>query len=786
MQDIRRTESFIASACIAIATFASGCSSDGAPASTESTCNVNAALVARPAARLFLTPTLMARLKARAAANDPAWVQLKRKCDGYAAGSIDLPGATAYPNFPNIGPGYQGEEYLPPIMSLGLCYRIVAGSDVAAEQAYGSAGGRLLDAMSTPVESGGQLPSTDHGYGIRNFGVGMAIGFDWLHPALSATTRSNVITSLNLWIDWYDLAGFIRNQPIGNYFAGYFLTKLATALGTEGDNPKAEAYFADISQMWEGLVKPAFVRSMAGGGWPEGWIYGPRAVRGMVDALWAAKTAKGLDWMRDVPLARDQANYGMYFTWPSLEQVDDLGTVRAGTNPAPSAALASALATALGELGHPSAATARAFAADIIAVSDNRAPWEKFLYWDPALVAKPYQDKELSYLAPGPGHVAMRSSWKSDAAWAAFSSGTYINAPDSGEQMFNQGSLSVVNGGAPVLVNATGWIPRVAGTPGEDFVYDDSWGKKSRALYNTFFVSDPSNPFNPGQSSASPDKAQTHVERYEDWGGFVRARGAQIEQMYRSTLLRAFTRDLVFFRPSTFVVFDRTSVTGSPDQWMAFHTPSAPAEAPSSGKATDKRFDISKDGAITGSVRMLLPRDASVQSVSLPGGVTRLEEHSNLSSDQEWLTVISASSTVPEQVRLSASDGNVSAGNVVGVHVQGPRNQVLLFAADQATNATTDRARYTVTQTGAADHVIIDVAPSATGYSVTATAEGDKVTVDVKPGGSVTTTPGGALCYSVSPTGAVGPCEFSPPRTRTTEDAAPEPQPQLSAGGCKR
>ncbi|WP_394824971.1 hypothetical protein [Pendulispora albinea] len=743
--------------------------------------------MARPAARLFLTPTLVARLKARAAESDPAWTQLKLKCDGYAAGAINPPSAAAYSKFPNIGPGYQGEEYLPPIMSLGLCYRVVAGSDAAAEQAYGSAGGRLLDAMSTPVDSGGQLPSTDSGYGIRNYGVGMAIGFDWLHPALSAATRSRVITSLNLWIDWYDRAGFIRNQPIGNYFAGYFLTKLATALGTEGDNPKAEAYFAGVSQMWENLVKPAFVRSMAGGGWPEGWIYGPRAVRGMVDALWAAKTAKNLDWMLDVPLARDQANYGTYFTWPSLEQMDDQGTVRAGTNLAPSASLAGALATALGELGHPSAATARAFAADVIAASDNRAPWEKFLYWDPALVAKPYQDKELSYLAPGPGHVAMRSSWKADAAWAAFSSGTYINAPDSGEQMFNQGSLSVVNGRAPVLVNATGWIPRVAGPAGEKFVYDDSWGKKSRALYNTFFVSDPSNPFNPGQSSAPPDKAQTHVERYEDWGGFVRARGARIEQMYRSTLLRAFTRDLVFFRPSTFVVFDRTSVTGSPDQWMAFHTPSAPAAVPSSGTTTASRFDISKDGSITGSIRMLLPRNASVQSVSLPGGVTRLEEHSSLAGDQEWLTVISASRDVPEQVRLSASDGNVSAGNVIGVHVHGPRNQrnqVLLFAADHATTATTDVARYTVTQTGDADHVLIDVAPSTNGYSVTTTAKGNEITVDVKPGGSATTTPGGALCYSVSPTGTVGPCAFSPPRTRSTENAAPEPAPQPSASGC--
>ncbi|HEV8550382.1 MAG TPA: hypothetical protein VGQ57_15165, partial [Polyangiaceae bacterium] len=183
--------------------------------------------MARPQARLVLSDATLSRLKARASAGDAAWTALKQKCDGYATGTMYAPNGSAYPDFPNVGPGYQGEDYVPAIRALGLCYRTT--SDSAAQTRYGAAGARLLDAMSTPPSAGGQSPSTDSGYGIRNFVVGMALGFDWLYPALPASTKSNVVTSINTWIDWYDQSGFIKNDPIGNYFAGYFLAKTTAA-----------------------------------------------------------------------------------------------------------------------------------------------------------------------------------------------------------------------------------------------------------------------------------------------------------------------------------------------------------------------------------------------------------------------------------------------------------------------------------------------------------------------------------------------------------------------------
>jgi hypothetical protein len=492
----------------AISGSALGCS--GTPSSSEHRAeNTEQTLVDRPAARLVLTPSVLARLKERAASGDAAWTALKRRCDDYTTGTMYPPDGNAYPNYPNVGQGYQGEEYPPVVRALGLCYR--TSSDAAEQSRYGAAGARLLEAMSTPVGSGGQNPSTDSGYGIRNYVVGMAFGYDWLYPALSAATKSRVVSSINTWIDWYDQSGFIKDDPIGNYFTGYFLAKTSAALATEGDNPKAESYWSDVvTRMWGALVKPAFTRDMAGGGWPEGWGYGRKAVLSTAEALFAAKTAKNLDWWQELPLARDEARYVMHFAWPSQKHMDDQGTIRSGVSLTPSAELMSGLAFMLEANGDATATVARGFAAELVRTAgDDSEHWSKFLYGDPAAPKADFGTGVLSHFASGPGHVAVRSSWEKGAAWGALSGGAYINADYSGEQLFNAGGLSVVVGDQPLLINPTGYLPQNGGTPGEDLVYDDSYGTRERRLYNTFFVDDPSNPYNPGQNSFSPEDSST-------------------------------------------------------------------------------------------------------------------------------------------------------------------------------------------------------------------------------------------------------------------------------------
>jgi hypothetical protein len=768
-----------------ISTVAFGCSGSGGSSSDESVGSTEAesgssaqALVARPAARLILTDAVITRLQQRAAAGEAAWTALKSRCDGYATGTMYAPNGNAYPDFPNVGQGYQGEEYLPVIRALGLCYRTT--TDATARARYGEAGGRLLDAMSTPVGSGGQSPATDSGYGIRNYVVGMAVGFDWLYPALSSATKSRVVSSMNTWLDWYDQSGFTHDDPIGNYFAGYFLAKTTAALATEGENSKASTYWDDVvTRMWGKLVKPQFVSMMNGGGWPEGWGYGKKAVLSMVEALIATKTAKGLDWYKEVPLARDEAAYAMHFTWPSLKHVDDRGTIRSGINMRPSTELFQGLSSMLETTGEPSAATSRSFAAAVMATAgDDSSPWSKFLYGDPAAAKTSYTSGALSHFAAGPGHVGMRSAWDGGAVWGALSGGAYINASYSGEQLFDSGSLSVVVGDQPVLINPTGWLPQNAGTAGEDMVYDDSYGSRKRQLYNSFFVNDSSNPYNPGQNSLSPADSKAHVEAYEDRGTFVHARAQNIEDQYGSSAshpVTQFTRDLVYVRPGTFVLFDRTKVAqGSADQWLAFHTPVAPSRVTTTD-STQRRYDVVVGGKQVGSVRSLLPRSATMATVSLPASAARLEVHAPVrAATQQWLSVVSAGATSGEQVRLSAADGNVASANLVGVELLAPQSQVVLFAADQAL-ATVTSADYTV-QAAAAQHVLVDVAPQTSGYAVTASVSSGKMRIRVTAGGTYKVSAQKTLSFAVSATGVVSAGASTAPTQPTTEPT-PTPTP---------
>jgi hypothetical protein len=720
--------------------------------------------------RLYLTDSVLAQLQARAAANDPAWTALQAHCDALTGGTFNPPSGNAYPNSPDVGQGYEGDGYLPEIMNLGLCYRVVQSSNAADAANYGEAGVRLLLTMATPAASGGQPPSTDSGYGIRNYGVGLATGYDWLRPALSSTQEQSVITTLNAWIDWFDASGFSNSEPIGNYFAGYLLAKTTAAIATAGDNPNAATYWSDVqTRLWGQLAQPAYSSSMVGGGWPEGWEYGPRAVEAMAQVIWAVNTGEGIDWGAMLPFAHDEAMYLRSFAWPSLLHMDDQGTVHSQTVLAPSIPAARAMAGILQYGGDSAAATARSYVADLIAAAGGNVGdlWEEFLYLDPTLPTQPaYTADPLSYFAAGPGHVAVRSAWQKDGVWATFVAGPYIDAPDSGEQLFNQGSVAVVQGDQPILVNATGWLPQAGGNAGETFVYDDSWGSETRLLYNTFFVAGAT------QQQVTPATSQTHVEKYEDQGVFVHARGTHIADMYGGGPgVSQFTRDFAYVRPGTFVVYDRTTVGAAADQWLAWHTPTQPTQA-SVADATQARFDVQTQGVTIGSVRTLLPRSATSATVNLVSGAAwRLEMHAPTQvTAQDWLTVVTAGGTVPDQTRLSSTDANVLAGAVVGVHVLStPRNAVVLFPADHTGAATISTVTYVVEQTAIADHMIFDMTPSSTGYAVSAAASNGQLTVTVTAGGPLPLTPQGTLSFTLDTNGAV--------------TAAPAPRASADGGG---
>jgi hypothetical protein len=137
----------------------------------------------------------------------------------------------------------------------------------------------------------------------------------------------------------------------------------------------------------------------------------------------------------------------------------------------------------------------------------------------------------------------------------------------------------------------------------------------NRTLYNTFQVQhlDAQGNImdNYGQwAMGRDDGSRTKIARYEDGGSYVLSVGRFLEDMYRpfQTIcpgvppVTSWSRQMVYLRPSQFVIYDRTGICNSSlDQYLAFHVPANPVEV-----AGTRRFDINP-GLFAGAMTTILP-----------------------------------------------------------------------------------------------------------------------------------------------------------------------------------
>lgn len=595
-----------------------------------------------PHPRIWLDAPTLKTLRARAKQGTKEWKALKKDCDAYLKGTVQYPDGNTDPET-GIGEGYQGSGYFSALLDLGLCYLAAPKSNAK----YSARGADVLAKMSNPTHA--PDPLRDAGYGIRFYGVTMAVGFDWLYPALTAALRAQVIASLHTWIDAYERGGFENDFPQGNYFAGYYDAKALAALATEGDDPQAAADWQDwLTRVHGSFVQPYYAANLSGGGWPEGWNYGPLATLNMTWPVDAARTAKGLNLLDGYTFALNSPRFIVSFTWPSLKTMDDAGAEYDGDNPsATSPQLATAEAGLLSRFGDPFAPYMHSYARAVRAGQPDAqrtaawGRWIDFLYWDPKAPERDFRTLPLSYFAPGMDDVAMRSSWKADAVWASFKGGPYTNSQGSNEEFFDEGSLAIVDGSKQYLVNATTALQR--NTPGTDdgsrfgdLIYDDLFSDTgARDLFNVFYVSSPQ-PL--GQSDYLRSEGARTTTTFVDHGAYAVARATHLEDLYprdrgADKTITTWTRDVVYIRPATFVVHDRTDVTdASLDQWLAWHFLGKPAAL------ADGRYQVS-----AGTVQPLGSVTGRLVNVFNSNKVYRLEVRStDTATHHDWFTVLEA------------------------------------------------------------------------------------------------------------------------------------------------
>jgi hypothetical protein len=741
--------------------------------------SAQAATVAHP--RLLLDSGTLTTLRQRATAGDSEWVALRNQCDTYLTGTVEWPDGNDYPDTGSIGEGYQGDGYFNAIADLGLCYRIAQTVNPTQAAQYGAKGADVLVHMSAPTgDPHAQDPLRDSGYGIRFYGVGMALGYDWLYEAMSADNRTRVYTALDVWLDAYESGGFGHTYPSGNYFAGYYAAKGLGGLATEGDDPRGAAQWTDFLNRVHGqMVQPFYDANLSGGGWSEGQNYGPLATFNMTLPVLAAKTAKGLDLVHAAApykFPSGAASWYMYNIWPSLHRIDDRGTMREQGEPAPAPVkFVTQLAGMMKTWNDPLAAQFHQFASDVRAANPDGATtadrvWSDFMFWDPAAQNANYKAGPLASLASGTEMGAVRSSWNTDAVWGSLDAGPYSDFPDAGEQLFDSGSLAVAHGNQPFLVNATGQLFRGTNPP-DDFVYNDNFGANAtRGLYNIFYAG-PTNQMGQGPHGRA-DGAATHMSAFEQNSNYVFMRAANLDDMYprndSASPISAWTRDVTYLRPNLFVVNDRTTVTDpSVSQFVRFHFAGAPTQVANQSTGVN-RYDIGSGASYAGSVSTVLPAGHTEQvtpSIFTGSDVSRIDVKPGAAASQnQWLTVVDAAgapASAAQASRLTTADGTVTSGSVAGVVLRSSGgNFAVLSGTGPAGTVVTGTIRYHLPAVSTLN-VVSDLTPN-TSYAVTTTADATGVTVQIAPGAGTTTSAAGVLNFTTT-TGTTTPpaCQTS-------------------------
>jgi hypothetical protein len=738
--------------------------------------------------RIFLDSTTLQSLRTKAQNNAGEWQALREVCHRYIGGVTRnpcLPVSAANcadgPPLPDIGQGYQGDGYQQAVLNLGLCYQIGKGIDPEAGD-WATRGADVLLKMTQYLSSGHYTYGYDGGYGIRNYGVGLAIGFDYLYDALSPGLRADVVASLNGWLGWFEQSGLTRNHPHANYFAGYYATKAYAAIATKDHNTNADALWDDFyNRLQRGVTGPlgathggvaAYSTTyLGGGGWYEGWQYGNLGVQNMSLPSLAAKTGKNIDLIGDstkpyrYPL--DSAKHLLHFSWPSRDYLDDRDTLHSGSvcrsNSRPHGQLVTVVAAMLAKWNDPFAPYMHRFARQVRDASGTvrAAPWAEFLFWDNAASELDYANQPKSL--QNANYAAMRSGWDTAASWASFRAAAYVNSPDSTEQFPDAGAPAIVRGNNPLLVNPsflhtcyggpmTNWHDRI-----HSEIYSGGTYPNEQRIFNTFYNgSYPILRFRPVDDSPAP---QTRLAFLDDKNGYVFARAVELDDVYLpSANLTTWTRDFVYLRPNTFVVYDRTTVGNtSGDQHLSWHFPPRPEQTtpPSTGAARFEIKDPNVSGDFKGAITTLLPANANISRVDVFDShkFYRLEVRPQTpATDMRWLTVFDTAS-------LGTSLGTpttITTSNVNGTRISAPGgNFVVLFGSGHVGQIVSGTIAFSMPSTAATKVVIADLAPGTT-YTVTATPSGGNLDVTVQPGASsFQASPNGVLYVNVATGGGV-------------------------------
>jgi len=383
------------------------------------------------------------------------------------------------------------------------------------------------------------------------------------HEYVNKTADANVRSETHVFHNgWY---GY-KNWGIGlACYATYY------------ENDRAPAILKTLEEDWRTRAAPALELAGDGGGWAEGyyvnyWLYE------WLFFCEVARYCQGVDYYTQAPkFFKNRAVAGMFETYPGLRlynsrrsiPIGDGGGRRFGGDRDKALSARRILVNRFRD--DPSHQVLHTFNELTPRSSVGVYAYKDFLWRDTTVEKGELQGFKLSHISPGPGYVYARSSWDKDATYFFFKCGDRFTA----HQHLDVGHFLIYK------------YEELAGDGG----HYDSFGSMHDVNYhlrtiahNTILLYDPSESWpniragpvsgnDGGQSHAWPhhngavtDPAQwwkgrqlydiADIAAFEDRGDYVYMAG-DCTRAYSSDKLTYFTRQIVFLRPATFVIFDR-------------------------------------------------------------------------------------------------------------------------------------------------------------------------------------------------------------------------------------
>jgi hypothetical protein len=427
-----------------------------------------------------------------------------------------------------------------------------------------------------------------------------AVVYDLCYDAWTPDERNKFIEYMNKTIDAN------VNSETSTFHNGYYGYKNwgigMACYATYQDNAKAPGYLKALEADIRNRAEPSLEQAGDGGGWAEGHYINYWLLEWLTFCE-VARTCEGIDYYSHAPkFFRYRAIAGMFEMFPGgqpreLNCAIPMGDGDTGVYGGHSdTTLTARRILASYYRDDPAHQCVNAYNEQVTGVCIPEYAHLEFLFGDLTIPKGNLKAFKLSHCSPGPGYVYARSSWEHDSSYLFFKCGDRFTA----HQHLDVGTFTIYKN-APLVL------------PGG--YYDDFSGNHACNYYirtigcNSMLIFDPTEKFPDGiragpksfndggqrypmpkgwgQNWGALDKterekniADMHLAdllAYDDQGSFMYTAG-DCSKAYAASKCDFFTRQIVYIRPDTIVIFDRVQAK-NPNFKKTFllHTMKAPS-----------------------------------------------------------------------------------------------------------------------------------------------------------------------------------------------------------------